>query len=113
MFPIPFDNVNRAEIAWMLSTDESDQADLGQWLAELTRRPSWHSRAACRGHSPSAFVLARGANAAVMARARAVCDRCTVTEECLAFALADPYAMGVWGGTTGRQRRAMRAGRVA
>jgi WhiB family transcriptional regulator, redox-sensing transcriptional regulator len=45
-----------------------------------------------------------------MARARAVCDRCTVTEECLAFALADPYAMGVWGGTTGRQRRAMRTG---
>ena len=36
------------------------------------------------------FVLGRGANAAVMARARAICDRCPVRPECLAFALADP-----------------------
>jgi WhiB family redox-sensing transcriptional regulator len=105
--------VNRAEVVWMLSTDGSDQADPLQWLAELTRRPEWHADAACRGADPAAFVLARGANAAVMARARAVCDRCTVTEECLAFALADPYAMGVWGGTTGRQRKLMRTGKVA
>ena len=102
-----------AEIAWLISGDPSDPSDPSAWLAELVRRPPWHAEAACQGHSPSAFVLARGANAAVMARARAVCDRCTVTEECLAFALADPYAMGVWGGTTGRQRRAMRAERVA
>jgi len=48
--------VTDAEIAWMLSTDESDQADLGQWLASLTRRPSWHSDAACRGTDPDAFI---------------------------------------------------------
>jgi WhiB family redox-sensing transcriptional regulator len=102
--------VNPAEVAWLISGEQSDPS---AWLAELTRRPSWHADAACRGADPAAFILARGANAAVMARARAVCAVCTVTEQCLSFALADPDAMGVWGGTTAQQRRAMRAGRVA
>jgi len=93
----------------MLSTDESDQADLGQWLSELTRRPPWHARAACRGAGTTAFVHGRGANAAVMARVRSVCDRCTVSKECLDFAMSDVDLVGVWAGTTGRQRRAMRA----
>jgi WhiB family redox-sensing transcriptional regulator len=93
----------------MLSTDASDQADLGQWLASLTRRPSWHARAACRGIGADRFVIGRGANLATTARAKAVCSGCPVTAECLDFALADPDAVGIWGGTTGQDRRAMRA----
>ena len=93
----------------MLSTDESDQADLGQWLAELTRRPEWHGRAACRGMEPDTFIVHRGANGAVMARARAICAGCTVTAECLDFALADTDLVGIWASTTGQERRAMRA----
>ena len=95
------------ETLWLIANDESDPS---AWLADSLRRPEWHSEAACRSHGPGAFIIGKGANAATMDRARAVCSRCTVTEECLAFALADPYAMGVWGGTTGRQRRAMRTG---
>jgi WhiB family redox-sensing transcriptional regulator len=102
--------VTDAEIVWMLSTDESDQADLGQWLAALVKRPSWHADAACRGSGTDAFIIGRGCNAAVNARARAICAGCTVTDQCLSFALADPDAMGVWGGTTAQERRAMRAG---
>jgi len=102
--------VTDAEVRWLIS---NDQADPFAWLAELTRRPPWHSQAACRGMAPSTFVLGRGANESVMSRARAICDVCPVTEECLAYALADPDAMGIWAGTTGQERRAMRAGRVA
>ena len=101
---------DHAVTRWLIS---GEQADPFAWLASLTRRPEWHADAACRGHSPSTFVLGRGANAAVMYRARAICDRCTVSEQCLDFALADPDAVGIWGGTTAQVRRAMRAERVA
>jgi WhiB family redox-sensing transcriptional regulator len=97
---------DHAVTGWLISGDPSDPYI---WLASLTRRPSWHASAACRGSGISAFVGGRGANAAVMARARAICSTCPVTEECLDFALADPDSTGIWGGTTGRQRRAMRA----
>jgi WhiB family redox-sensing transcriptional regulator len=102
--------VTDAEIRWLLS---GDQADPLQWLAELTRRPSWHAEAACRGAGADVFVIGRGANAATMDRARAVCSRCPVTVQCLDFALADPDAMGIWSGTTGRERKQMRTGLVA
>jgi WhiB family redox-sensing transcriptional regulator len=42
-----------------------------------------------------------------------VCDRCTVTEKCLAYAMSDMDTTGIWGGTTAQQRRAMRTGQVA
>jgi hypothetical protein len=59
------------------------------------------------------FVVHRGANAAVMARARAICDQCTVSEQCLSYAMADVDTVGIWAGTTGRERRQMRAEKVA
>jgi len=102
--------VTDAELDWLISGDESDPL---QWLADLTRRPQWHSRAACRGAGTTAFVLGRGANAAVMARAPAICATCPVTVQCLDYALADPDTTGIWSGTTAQERRAMRAGRVA
>jgi hypothetical protein len=76
--------VTDAEILWFITNDDSDPS---AWLAQLTRRPSWHSDAACRGIGAATFVLGRGANESIMARARAICDRCTVSEECLDFAL--------------------------
>ena len=99
-----------AETLWLVANDESDPS---QWLAELTRRPSWHAEAACRGMGSATFVLGRGANESIMARARAICSTCTVTDQCLDFAMADMDLVGIWGGTTAQQRRAMRAGRVA
>jgi WhiB family transcriptional regulator, redox-sensing transcriptional regulator len=37
--------------------------------------------------------------------AKAVCARCTVSAECLAYALEEGIREGVWGGTTGNDRR--------
>lgn len=43
-----------------------------------------------------------------VAPARAICARCTVREPCLALGLLLD-APGIWGGTTGEERRAMKA----
>ena len=93
-------------MTWMLSGDQGDPLE---WLAQLTRRPSWHTRAACRGMEPATFVLSRGANESVMARARAICAGCPVTVQCLDYAMSDTDLVGVWAGTSGAERRAMRA----
>ena len=85
-----------------------DESDPSAWLAELTRRPQWHAEAACRGMGSATFVLGRGANESIMARARSICSTCPVTVECLDYALADIDITGIWGGTTGRERRQMR-----
>lgn len=44
--------------------------------------------------------------------AKSVCRLCPVSPQCLAHALADPELMGVWGGTTERERRALRKDRT-
>ena len=44
-------------------------------------------------------------------RTKAVCQRCLVWEECLALALGDELLLGIWGGTSEAERRAMRASR--
>lgn len=42
--------------------------------------------------------------------AKKICHRCDDEAACLAIALADPELDGIWGGTTHRERQAMRRG---
>lgn len=74
-------------------------------VAQMLARPSWQTRAACRGSGPSNYVTDRGTSTDA---ARATCARCEVRTDCLAFALADPSLEGVWGGTSDRERRQLR-----
>jgi WhiB family redox-sensing transcriptional regulator len=41
-------------------------------------------------------------------QAKAVCRRCPVREECLEWALDTGQAIGVWGGTSENERRALK-----
>lgn len=66
---------------------------------------TWASDGNCVGVDPDLFFPKRGASTA---EARAVCDGCSVRDECLSWALALPEKHGIWGGTTSRDRRAMR-----
>lgn len=68
---------------------------------------SWRHRAACRGLPVDLFHPAPGEHRTT-AEARAVCARCPVRQPCLATALADPTLHGVWGGTTGQERKRLR-----
>jgi WhiB family redox-sensing transcriptional regulator len=65
----------------------------------------WRARAACRGTDTALFFPGRGAD---LRSARALCESCPVSRECLDLALGDDRLDGIWGGLTSVQRRAMR-----
>lgn len=71
--------------------------------------PQWHDHAACRGHGPDQFFIDPGQSSAA---AKALCNHCPVVEQCLADALDHPWLLGIWGGTTERQRLAIRRRRA-
>ena len=60
--------------------------------------------AACEGLDPELFYAESGA---AILRAKALCARCPAREECLEWAIRREE-FGVWGGTTARERAAMR-----
>jgi WhiB family transcriptional regulator, redox-sensing transcriptional regulator len=75
-------------------------------LAELYGRPAWHSAAACRGRPPELWFGGRGE--VDYRPARAICARCPVRGPCLEWALTENETIGLWAGTTPRQRRRLR-----
>jgi WhiB family redox-sensing transcriptional regulator len=77
-------------------------------VAELFGRPAWQRYGACRGSSIEAFIPGRGGN---FTKAREVCGRCSVRQECFDFAMNDDDIVGMWGGTTAPERRQMRVNR--
>ncbi len=68
-------------------------------------RPAWIAEANCRGLDVNLFFPPRGTSTT---EAKAVCAACTVTTECLAYALDNYESWGTWGGKSERQRRGMR-----
>lgn len=62
----------------------------------------WRQHAACVGTRDTMFPAGAAQHAV-----KAVCVHCPVRTECLAEALDTRTAVGVWGGTTERERRAL------
>lgn len=93
------------------ATTEGGTVGLPDLLA-LVRPPAWHRDAACLEHPELTWFPDRH-ETAVMRLAIAVCRRCLVRAECLAFALEVPDMAGVWGGTTALQRAALRRDGIA
>ena len=79
--------------------------ELAEILEERIARP-WRSSAACADRPTHLFFPARGDSRAVAA-ARRICRSCTVRAECLEANLHQPD--GIYGDTTPKQRRALRA----
>ena len=75
-------------------------------FAALLARPAWQLDALCRDESYRhlRWITVRGEP---VSEQKAVCGRCLVNAECRAAGIAGDE-LGVWGGTTGRERRAMR-----
>jgi WhiB family transcriptional regulator, redox-sensing transcriptional regulator len=92
--------------------DEVERADEEQrgGSSPLSATRDWRTLAACRHADPELFFppgrddLAAGQVAA----AKAVCARCPVCRECLAFAIAHRQHDGIWGGLTELERRRWR-----
>jgi WhiB family redox-sensing transcriptional regulator len=63
-------------------------------------------RGACRGVDPELFFPLN--EAAGVAGAREVCERCPVLSECLTYALDKGIDHGIWAATTSAERRLLR-----
>lgn len=87
----------------------TNTAESGELAASrlLPERPRWMARAACLHADPELFFPERRDRHAPRA-AKAVCGGCPVLRECRDYALADETLVGIWGGTTERERRALR-----
>ncbi len=72
----------------------------------------WQDRARCRDLDPELFFPPLEAESTDQRQvrertAKAVCAACQVRSECLSWALANHERLGVWGGTTERERRVL------
>jgi WhiB family redox-sensing transcriptional regulator len=72
----------------------------------VAARRHWRSAAACRFADPELFfpVSSSGLALEQEAEAKAICARCQVRPECLAFALRTRQVHGVWGGMSEQER---------
>jgi len=70
----------------------------------------WRHKAACRDEDPELFFPIGNTGPALVQidEAKDVCQRCTVTEDCLTWALETGQDSGVWGGLSEDERRALK-----
>ncbi len=70
----------------------------------------WRELAACRDSDPETFFPIGTTGPAVdqIDKAVAICAICSVTEECLLYALESNQESGVWGGYAEDDRRRLR-----
>lgn len=70
----------------------------------------WRHRALCRDEDPELFfpIGSMGGALRQIERAKAVCRRCLVWQECLTWALTSGQDAGLWGGFTAEERRTLR-----
>ncbi|NEB22576.1 WhiB family transcriptional regulator [Streptomyces coelicoflavus] len=71
---------------------------------------NWREHAACRTEDPDLFfpIGTTGPAALQTEQAKAVCRTCPVLEQCLRWALDTGQTLGVWGGTSELERRALK-----
>jgi WhiB family transcriptional regulator, redox-sensing transcriptional regulator len=70
----------------------------------------WRHRAECLDEDPELFFPIGNTGPALLQieEAKAVCRRCEVREQCLAWALEAGQDHGVWGGLSEDERRALK-----
>ena len=67
-----------------------------------TMSTEWMAEGKCREVPPAVFFPSDGLG---VQKAQRICAECTVTEECLEYALVNHIDHGVWGGRSERERR--------
>jgi WhiB family redox-sensing transcriptional regulator len=70
----------------------------------------WRHKAACLEEDPELFFPIGNTGPALLQieQAKAVCRRCPVVSQCLAWALESGQDAGVWGGLSEDERRALK-----
>ncbi|PXA75043.1 WhiB family transcriptional regulator [Auritidibacter sp. NML120779] len=70
----------------------------------------WRSKAACLDKDPELFFPVGNTGPALLQieEAKAICNQCPVTEQCLQWAISTGQDYGVWGGMSEDERRALK-----
>ncbi len=70
----------------------------------------WRHRAICRDEDPELFFPIGNTGPALLQieQAKGVCRRCSVLQDCLAWALESGQDAGIWGGLSEDERRALK-----
>ncbi|MET8168690.1 WhiB family transcriptional regulator [Streptomyces sp. NPDC102259] len=70
----------------------------------------WREHAECRHEDPDLFFPIGTSGPALLQteQAKTVCRRCPVQEACLGWAMETDQSLGVWGGTSENERRALK-----
>ena len=74
----------------------------------MTGGLAWQDDAACRGTDPELWFPSRGDSTT---QQKAICAGCPVRAQCLEHAIVNVESFGIWGGTSERERRRIRAAR--
>ena len=76
---------------------------------------NWRGSAACRHADPDLFfpIGETGPALRQIDEAKRFCQACPARTPCLAWALDQGVASGVWGGATEEERRAIRRGLIS
>jgi WhiB family transcriptional regulator, redox-sensing transcriptional regulator len=79
-------------------------------MTETGTTANWRSAGACLSADPDLFfpISAMGPADKQITRAKMICARCVVRQECLDFALTHDQTHGIWGGTTAEERQRAR-----
>ena len=98
----PMDGYMQLTRKWRSARQRPFQA----WAARLIADGAWRLGAACRTADPDLFfpVSSTGKSLEQVAQAKAICARCLVRRECLAFAMRTRQFHGIWGGLTEQER---------
>jgi WhiB family redox-sensing transcriptional regulator len=72
-------------------------------------REGWREHANCKGINANLFFPEQGASGRDVDAAKLVCAGCTVRRPCLQYALDNYEMIGIWGGTSERERRRIRS----
>lgn len=64
--------------------------------------PNWRGEALCAEVDTDIFFPDKGGSSR---EAKQICGRCTVSDQCLDFALRNGERFGIWGGVSERDRR--------
>lgn len=67
----------------------------------------WSEQAACSDADPDTFFPEKGGS---VREAKRICARCSVTKECLQYAIDNGEQFGVFGGMSERERRRLKRG---
>jgi len=90
-------------------------SNLASSLALAAAADTWRDHALCRDTDPDLFFPVGTTGQALVSidHAKRVCAACTVSVECLDFALDTNQDSGIWGGLSEEERRVIRRRRAA